>query len=102
MSITEKMIKDAVAAYQKAGTGDEYAMRQAITAALAPAPTTELLGYANVHRHEAGDPELGSADIDTLSDVEPYARDFMEHCGIAELRLIRIQPANPVGSLRLF
>ncbi|NTG01835.1 hypothetical protein G6L30_17090 [Agrobacterium rhizogenes] len=47
----------------------------------------ELLGYANVYRID-GALELGSADIDNLEDVEPWAKDFEEHVGIAEIRLL--------------
>ncbi|WP_267550300.1 Lar family restriction alleviation protein [Rhizobium rhizogenes] len=47
----------------------------------------ELLGYANVYRIK-GALELGSADIDNLEDVVPWAADFEEHVGIAEIRLL--------------
>jgi hypothetical protein len=47
----------------------------------------ELLGYANVYRIK-GALELGSTDIDNLEDVEPWAKDFEEHVGIAEIRLL--------------
>jgi hypothetical protein len=47
----------------------------------------EILGYANVYRIK-GALELGSADIDNLEDVEPWAKDFEEHVGIAEIRLL--------------
>ncbi len=50
-------------------------------------PKTELLGYANVYRID-GVLELGSADVDSLEDVHPWAQEFDEHVGIVEIRLL--------------
>lgn len=49
---------------------------------------TELLGYANVYRMQGGSFELGGADIDNLEDVHPWAIEFEEHVGVAEIRLL--------------
>lgn len=43
--------------------------------------------YANVYRIK-GVLELGSADIDNLEEVVPWAKDFEEHVGIVEIRLL--------------
>lgn len=47
-----------------------------------------IIGYQNVYRDSDGDLQLGSADIDKLSDVSPWAADIMEHFGLAEIRLL--------------
>ncbi|MCZ3377477.1 hypothetical protein [Rhizobium sp. AG207R] len=53
-----------------------------------PRHKTELLGYGNVYRMEGGSFELGDADVDNLEDVYPWAKEFEEHVGIAEIRLL--------------
>jgi hypothetical protein len=49
---------------------------------------TKIIGYGNVYRDSDGDLQLGSADIDKLSDVSPWAASFMEHVGLAEICLL--------------